>query len=93
MLDKVQKSGSLYACLINRETIKLKTSYIISNQVRNNDCFRFVLASFQDRLFLKIESFSFVLRLACSRRRSDSENTKKLEAVDFSYQRNLPLFG
>ena len=32
VLDKaVQKSGSLYACLINRETIKLKTSYIISN--------------------------------------------------------------
>ena len=53
MLDKVHKSGSLYACLINRETIKLKTSYIISNQVRNKlqiiDCLRFVLASFQDR--------------------------------------------
>ena len=28
VLDKaVHKSGSLYACLINRETIKLKTSY------------------------------------------------------------------
>ena len=55
MLDKVHKSGSLYACLINRETIKLKTSYIISNQVRNKlqiiDCLRFVLASFQDRKF------------------------------------------
>ena len=76
VLDKaVHKSASLYACLINRETIKLKTSYIISNQVNNNDCFRFVLASFQDRLFLKIGSFSFVLRLACSRRRSDSENS------------------
>ena len=53
MLDKVHKSGSLYTCLINRETIKLKTSYIISNQVRNKlqiiDCLRFVLASFQDR--------------------------------------------
>ena len=56
VLDKeVHKSGSLYACLINRETIKLKTSYIISNQVRNKlqiiDCLRFVLASFQDRKF------------------------------------------
>ena len=54
MLDKaVHKSALLYACLINRETIKLKTSYIISNQVRNKlqiiDCLRFVLASFQDR--------------------------------------------
>ena len=53
MLDKVHKCVSLYACLINRETIKLKTSYIISNQVRNKlqiiDCLRFVLASFQDR--------------------------------------------
>ena len=27
MLDKVHKCVSLYACLINRETIKLKTSY------------------------------------------------------------------
>ena len=57
VLDKeVHKSGSLYACLINRETIKLKTSYIISNYVRNKlqiiDCLRrFVLASFQDRKF------------------------------------------
>ena len=55
VLDKLHKSGSLYACLINRETIKLKTSYIISNQVRNKlqiiDCLRFVLASFQDRKF------------------------------------------
>ena len=55
-LDKAaHKSGSLYACLINRETIKLKTSYIISNQVRNKlqiiDCLRFVLAFFQDRKF------------------------------------------
>ena len=74
VLDKeVHKSGSLYACLINRETIKLKTSYIISNQVRNKlqiiDCLRFVLASFQDRKFF------CVTNLACSRRRSDSENT------------------
>ena len=51
MLDKaVHSSGSLYACFINRETIKLKTSYIISNQVRNKlqviDCLRFVLAFF-----------------------------------------------
>ena len=76
MLDKaVHKSGSLYACLINRETRKLKPRFIISNQVRNNDCFRFVLASFQDRLLLRIGSFSFVIKLACSGRRSDSENT------------------
>ena len=56
MLDKAaHKSDSLYACLINRETIKLKTSCIISNEVRNNlqiiDCLRFVLAFFQDRKF------------------------------------------
>ena len=35
VLDKVHKSGYLYACLINRETIKRKTSYIISNYMRN----------------------------------------------------------
>ena len=56
MLDKaVHKSGSLYACLINRETIKLKTSYIISNQVRNKlqiiDYLRLVVASYHDRKF------------------------------------------
>ena len=100
VLDKaVHKSGSLYACLINRVTIKLKTRFIISNQVRNNDCFRFVLASFQDRLLLRIGSFSFVIKLACSRRRSDSENTradkgravkrarraKRCDAVDCDY--------
>ena len=56
MLDKaVHKSVSLYACLIDRETIKLKTSYIISNKVRNKlqiiNCLRFVLASFQDLFF------------------------------------------
>ena len=58
MLDKVYKMQVVhfYACLISRETIKLKTSYIISNYVRNKlqiiDCLRrFVLASFQDRKF------------------------------------------
>ena len=72
VLDKVHKSVSLYACLINREIIKLKTSYIISNEVRNK-LKLIVLGLFW--LFFKIGSFSFVIKLACCRRRSDSENT------------------
>ena len=63
------------------------------NKLQIIDCLRFVLASFQDR------KFSFVIKLACSRRRSDSENTradkgravkrarraKRCDAVDCDY--------
>ena len=73
VLDKAaHKSVLLYACLSNREIIKLKTSYIISNEVRNK-LKLIVLGLFS--LFFKIGSFSFVIKLARCRRRSDSENT------------------
>ena len=67
----VHKSGSLYACLINRETIKLKPSYINRWEI---SCKSLIVWGLFWLLF-KIGSFSFVIKLACSRRRSDSENT------------------
>ena len=71
VLDKVHKSGSLYACLINRETIKLKPSYINRWEI---SCKSLIVWGLFWLLF-KIGSFSFVIKLACYRRRSDSENT------------------